>query len=159
VSKVGLSSGDALASGEGEGEGETLSFGDAVGVGVGVGELFFFLPFAEGEGDGVAESSGEAVGLGDGLADGEAVGFGVADDFDLVGDGLGVGVDFWLLELFRFFGVGVGGGFKIFFILSPRLGSARASGMDVNASAHTTRTTAAAGRTNFTGRVPAGSLC
>ena len=98
-------------------------------LGEGLGALFFFPPFfVEGDGElfgvGVTEASGSAVG--EAVAFGELVGLGVGLVFgDALGDasgfGDGVGVEavffFFVLELFRFFGAGVGS--KMPLILSP----------------------------------------
>ena len=95
-------SGDALADGDGDG----------------VGDVFFFRRGDE-EGEADGEGDGETVGELFGLALGEAVAFGVGDAAGLAdglgeapgfGEGVGVGDVFFfvLLELFRFFGGGVG---------------------------------------------------
>ncbi len=142
ASSVGLSSGDGVAAGSGDSEAD----GDALGLGSGVGELFFVFPFgeADAEGDlsgfGVTDGSssafeldfelsffGVALGSGDGLRFG--VGEGDADAFGFaVGDGVGEGLDFFVVELFRFLGGGVGS--KICLILSPKLSSALAAGVE-----------------------------
>ncbi|MFN2475111.1 MAG: hypothetical protein ABR526_02065 [Chthoniobacterales bacterium] len=139
ASRAGVSLGDALADTSGDGE------DDALGLGSGVGDPFFFLPFAEGEGElfglalGVSEGVGLAVGEGDafdellrfcealafGVSSGSGVlfGFGEApgETFGLA-DGVGEAVDFFDVELLRFFGGGVGS--RIFFNLSPSPSSA-----------------------------------
>ncbi len=134
ASSVGLSSGEGVGAGSGDSEAD----GDALGLGSGVGELFFFFPFgvadATGEVSGFGVTSGSSsafeldfelsffgVALGScdgrprfGVAEGDGDAFGFA-----VGVGVGEGLDFFVVEIFRFFGVGVGVGSKIFLILSP----------------------------------------
>ena len=128
----GLEPGEALDSGLSAGEGSGVSSGDGLGVtlGLGVGDPFLLPLFAEGDGEllgvGVTEASGfgegEAVGFGELDGFGELVAVGVALAFgEALGfaDGVGVGDDFFFveLELFRFFGAGVGS--KMSLILSP----------------------------------------
>jgi len=126
---VGEVSGLGLVAGDGLGEGE-LS-----GEGLGVGEVFFFFPdFGEGEGEllafGLADGSGvtfglgvgdalgfgEALAFGDGLAFGEALGLGLGEPIFALGEGEGVGLFFAALEVFRFFGTGVGSKMRLIFV-------------------------------------------
>jgi hypothetical protein len=124
----GLALGSGLASGDGLGVASGV--GLSLGVGLGIGERFFFflLDLDDGDADGVAVTDDCGVGValafgvaelfGDGLALGDALGFGVAEGVTLaVGEGDVFGAAFFLVELFRFFGAGVGS--KICLILSP----------------------------------------
>ena len=128
---LGEVAGDGLPSGLSVADG--LAVASAAGLGVtlgeGLGDDFFpFLPpFAVGEGElfgvGVTDASGvavgEAVGFGELLGRGEALGCGVAlGEAFAFGDGEGVAFFFVVVvELFRFFGAGVGS--KMLLILSP----------------------------------------
>ena len=179
---VGLVPGDGLAPGLSAGDGLGDASGDGVGVtlGDGLGEPFFFPPFRVGEGElvgvgvmdaaGVGVAVGEAVGFGVMVADGVGLALGVGLAFgvglasgvgELFGLGDGVGVeDFFFeeLELFRFFGGGVGS--KMLLILSPN-DCACASGC---ANPKTTAKTVAPTRNSLGSRVlkwrvPAGSPC
>jgi hypothetical protein len=139
ASRAGVSFGDGLTEGLGEADAEAL------GLGPGVGEPFFFLLFGEPDGEafglglGVSEGMELAVGEGDAFDEllrfGDAVGFGVCSGSGVLfafgealgeafglGEGVGEAVDFFEVELLRFFGAGVGS--KIFFILSPKPSSA-----------------------------------
>jgi hypothetical protein len=133
------------------GDGSTLALGLAVPLGVGVGldfdELFRFGD-ALGFGDSAGLADGVAVGAAEG--DGDAFGFG-----DAVGDVLA----FFVVELFRFFGAGVGS--KIFLILSPRPSSARPCGAEPASATAQVDTTSSRRQPvrSITSRVPAGSLC
>lgn len=174
---VGLSSGDGVAFGAAEADsaGET----EASGLGSGVGDdFFFFLPLEEAEGDGLGVGVSEGVGLavgdrvglpdflrfGDAVGVGELSGFGEAEgDGDDLGVAVGVGelLDFFVAAPDRFF-FGGGVGSKIFFSLSPRLGSERACGAEpAKSAAHTSATPTAndARPRRLTLPVPAGSPC
>ena len=119
---VGLSPGEGVSVGDGLG----VSSGDGVTLGDGLGDAFFFLLLFD---DGVGETFGVGDSDGDGAGVGELVGFGDGLDFGVAlgdafgfGEGVGVAELFFfvfveLLELFRFFGAGVGS--KMLLILSP----------------------------------------
>ena len=157
---VGLVPGDGLAPGLSAGEGLGDASGDGVGVtlGDGLGEPFFFPPLRVGEGElvgvgvtdaaGVGDAVGEAVGFGVVVADGVGLALGAGLAFgvglapgvgELFGLGDGVGVDDFffaeLLELFRFFGGGVGS--KMLLILSPNDCACASSCADPNTTAKT----------------------
>ena len=167
---MGLVPGDGLASGLSVGEGVGVSSAAGVGVtlGDGLGEPFFFLldlPDGDGElfGVGVTDASGVAVADGEAAGFGELVGFGAADDFGGAlaeacgfGDGVGVLAVFFFeaLELFRFFGAGVGS--KMLLILSPSDCASARGAVKPQASAQTSNSVA---KLLFKLRVPAGLPC
>ena len=180
---VGLVPGDGLAPGLSAGEGLGDASGDGVGVtlGDGLGEPFFFPPLRVGEGElvgfgvtgasGVGDAVGEAVGFGVVVADGVglalgvelALGVGLAPGVgELFGLGDGAGVeDFFfaeLLELFRFFGGGVGS--KMLLILSPNDCAWAAGCAKPNITAQAVAPTRNSLATRIlTSRVPAGWPC
>jgi hypothetical protein len=186
ASSVGVSLALALGLADSDGDGDALALGDAVGLGE---LFFFFLLaeldgalFGEGVAVGVEVSDGAGVALGvveallellrldvgdssgagedffldAGVALGESSG--VGEVFGLT-DGLGDGVDFFVVALFRFFGGGVGS--KMPLSLSPKLCSASIRGNDpARPNAHASPMTARSVRLrNLTSRVPAESLC
>ena len=118
-----MGTGLGLSSGVGEGLG--------LSPGSGVGEAFFLrLPFGDGDGelvgDGVSEASGVGLGVGLFFAElpfffGEGLGDGSGVDFffgEAEGEAVGEGVaeDFFLLDVFRFFGGGVGSKIRLIFV-------------------------------------------
>jgi hypothetical protein len=125
-----------------EGDGE----GDAVGVGVT---------------DGVAVAFGESEALGEALTFGDGLDFGVAEGVaPALGEGDGVGAAFFfVVELFRFFGGGVGS--KICFILSPiDCASDDCGARTAHAkTAMNDSATATFRRAFFNEKAPSGSLC
>lgn len=152
----GLGLGDALGVSSGSGEGVTL--------GEGLVEAFFFLLlFDDGEGEafGVGDRAGDAAGVGEFAGFGEGLDFGVAlgEAFGR-GEGVGVAELFFLdpLELFRFFGGGVGS--KMPLILSPNDCASACGAVKPNATALASAPTSNSLATrSFNARVPAGSLC
>lgn len=180
---VSLADGEVDASDGAEDDGDGLGLGS----GVGEPFFFLAFPEADGELFGVGLGASDGLGVSDrlGFVVGEAEAFdellrsseslSVVDSFGLAvlvrfgeavgetfglaeGEGVGEAVDFFDVELVRFFGTGVG--WKIFFNLSPKPSSACKRAAPAKANPHIISTIAARLRPlNVMSRVPAGSLC
>ncbi len=114
-------------------DGVALGVGDlgGVSIGSGVGEDFFFR-FRDALGDGEAEGFFFLI---DGVTDGAGDSCSVGGENFFLGEGLGEGDTFFVVEevfFFRGFGVGVGVE-KIFLIVSPNDCSAARAGATVEA--------------------------